>query len=371
VRHEQERVVVENRWKVAAAFAATVMCVGVTVGATASSAGAQAVNRAPVGRVDDMRSGPDGVLVSGWALDPDGPGPVTVAAFEMSGGHIDDATYQTAAESRPDVAAAYPGFGDQHGFDMLLTTGIGDHTVCVSAYDLSGVGAALPTTLGCRTVHVSGGDPFGNLELVAPAEPVGGTSVRIAGWAIDPDTADAIQVAITIDGKGGWVSAYRVRADVAAAYPGYSVGHGFDYILPTTAGAHQVCVSGINVGPGGNALIGCRNVTMPNDSPFGTIDAVLGAGAHAEVAGWAIDPGTAAPIQVAVYVGTAGAWHLADVSRPDVAAAFPTFGATHGFEVPVAVPPTGADVCVWGINTGPGDNVLLGCRPVPGSVPPG
>ncbi len=49
------------------------------------------------------------------------------------------------------------------------------------------------------------------------------------------------------------------------------------------------------------------------------------------VSGWAIDPDTAAPISVHVYVGSVGEAIIADGVREDVGAAFPGYGAQHGF----------------------------------------
>jgi hypothetical protein len=363
--------VVKDMWGRGAAALVALVAVAFGLVGAAAPASAQPVSTAPTGSVDGMRAGPDGVFIGGWALDPDGPGTVTVAAF--SSGSYDAQTSQVANQSRPDVAAAFPGYGDAHGFQMLLAAAPGDNWVCVDAYDT--VGLTMPTQLGCQTVHVPSGDPFGSLDIAAPARPLS-TDIRIAGWAIDPDAFEPIQVAVMIDGTGGWILADRSRPDVALSFPGYGDRHGFDITLPSTAGSHEVCMAGINEGGGSNVLIGCKTVVVPDSKPFGFLDGIeLGdatdAGRAAVVSGWAIDPDTTAPIQVAVYVDAAGAWYRADASRPDVGAVYPTFGSQHGFEVPVVLPwaDPPATVCVWAINAGPGDNVLLGCRDVTPQTP--
>ena len=81
--------------------------------------------------------------------------------------------------------------------------------------------------------------------------------------------------------------------------------------------------------------------------------------------GWAIDPDTAGPVTVHVYVN--GAWggaYVASALRPDVGAYYPGFGSAHGLSVSVPVPTGGTStVCAYTINQGPGTtNPLLGCR---------
>jgi hypothetical protein len=82
------------------------------------------------------------------------------------------------------------------------------------------------------------------------------------------------------------------------------------------------------------------------------------------VAGWAIDPDTSESVPVHVYVGDAGTAITADAIRPDVDAAFPGYGAAHGFGATITAAPGATQVCAYGINTGAGGNSLLGCRAV-------
>ena len=99
---------------------------------------------------------------------------------------------------------------------------------------------------------------------------------------------------------------------------------------------------------------------MPGD-PVGSLDVVAIAGGGIQVGGWALDPNSADPIDVHVYVGAAGTPITADVPRPDVAAAVPGAGPNHGFAATLAGG-SGARVCAYAINVGKGANTALGCR---------
>ncbi|MGH9244852.1 MAG: hypothetical protein ACRD29_11145, partial [Acidimicrobiales bacterium] len=114
------------------------------------------------------------------------------------------------------------------------------------------------------------GNPFGHLDLVRRVP--GG--LRVAGWAIDPDTAAPISVHVYAAGVAHGTSANRSRPDVGARYPAYGPDHGFDLTVPIGLGGVRVCAYGINVGRGThNPLIGCHTVVVSN-LPFGHIDLV-------------------------------------------------------------------------------------------------
>lgn len=110
-----------------------------------------------------------------------------------------------------------------------------------------------------------------------------------------------------------------------------------------------------------------------NPNPFGHYETVSSAGGKVSVRGWAID-GTSqtSPLHVQVVVGgtrsTRGAEGyilLADRRRTDVARSYPMAGANHGFEGSITTGKRGKqNVCVYALNTGPGQDTLLGCRTV-------
>jgi phage tail protein X len=115
--------------------------------------------------------------------------------------------------------------------------------------------------LGCRTVTISG-TPIGTIDVVSDNSD---TTVRVAGWSIDPDTTDSIAVHVYVDGTYATSAVANVsRADVGDAYPSYGAAHGFDLTLAdVAAGSHNVCVYGINDdATNNNPALGCRTLTV-------------------------------------------------------------------------------------------------------------
>ena len=109
--------------------------------------------------------------------------------------------------------------------------------------------------LGCRLAIVPA-DPFGVIDLVK----AGADGIRVAGWAIDPNTGNPIDVHIYVGSIGTPLAADRDRADLAAVYPSSGTKHGFDTVVAGRAG-QTVCVYAINAGPGANQTLGCRVAT--------------------------------------------------------------------------------------------------------------
>jgi hypothetical protein len=192
-----------------------------------------------------------GVAVGGWAFDPD-TGAASVQVRVDGGAPV---TLATTA-SRPDVAAAYPGRGDAHGFTALVPAGAGAHQLCITALNEGATGTS--RSFGCRTVTVLAGAPLGNVDSVTR----GAGTARITGWAIDPDVTGPVQVHVYVN--GGWAGATTadaLRSDVGAVYPGYGDRHGIDVTVGVPAGPADVCVYAIDVVSGRpNPLISCRRV---------------------------------------------------------------------------------------------------------------
>ena len=205
------------------------------------------------GALDVARGQPGAIELHGWAIDPD-----TVVATAVHV-YVDGVLQEVlvAGRERLDVGAAFALYGPAHGFSGSVATAPGRHTVCVYAI---GVGEGGNPLLRCAPVTVPGGDPFGALDVISDYEGM----LRIAGWAIDPDTRQPIEVHVYVDGGlAGGVAADRERRDVGASFTGYGSLHGFDITL--AAPLHRattlpplVCVYGINAGAGVNALIGCH-----------------------------------------------------------------------------------------------------------------
>jgi hypothetical protein len=311
----------------------------------------------PFGSFDVVGPSVSAVEVSGWVVDPDTNEPIDVHVYVD--GQILGAV--TANASRPDVAAVVPGYGDRHGFNARLgRVGGGGHQVCVYAINAPPFGADNPL-LGCRGVQVSP-DPTGSFDSWLTSSP----GIRVSGWATDADSTSQLGVHVYVDGRfAGQGVADRSRPDVGTAFPWVGNDRGYEIEVPANPGRHMVCTYGINAGPGNNALLGCKSIDVPDRAPFGSLDSVSRpSSGTVRVAGWTIDPDRIPPIDVHVYLNGAFAASLpAGGSRPDVGAAFPLFGPSHGYDALLATGTGPVEACVYAINWGPGwGNPLLGCR---------
>jgi hypothetical protein len=227
----------------------------------APSRAAAAAAGSPLGNFESAWGVPGGIELRGWAIDPDTAAPVYVwVTLDGAGRHV------YANRARPDVGAAFPGFGPNHGMSAVIPAGAGTHRVCAT---VSNVGRGAHTPLGCRTVTVRAGSPFGNLELVRLV-PAG---IEVRGWAIDPDTTSPVYLWVTVDGVGRHVHADRPRPDVQRVHPGYGLDHGAAATVAAGPGPHVVCVTVSNVGPGAHTPLGCRSLGF--SSTVTTIDAGL------------------------------------------------------------------------------------------------
>jgi streptogrisin C len=99
----------------------------------------------------------NGIRVAGWAMDEDAAPLSTPLQIDIS---LDTrgTPRLVANQSRPDVAAVYPAYGPNHGFETMLSAAPGAHDVCVFARNHRPLGATNPvesTRLGCRTVQVA------------------------------------------------------------------------------------------------------------------------------------------------------------------------------------------------------------------------
>ncbi|MEO5842675.1 MAG: twin-arginine translocation signal domain-containing protein [Acidimicrobiales bacterium] len=313
-------------------------------------AGSTVAVGAPFGSFDLITRVPGGARVAGWIIDPNA---------ERGSAHIyvDGRLVQLATGdlNRPDVGAAYPGFGPAHGFDAVVPLTDGNHSICIYAFNESQ--PANSPLLACKTVAVSG-VPIGSLDVVQLVP--GGA--RVAGWVLDPDTANPIDIHVYVDGALALATrADDTRNDVANLYNGYGSAHGFDVTVALGPGRREICVYAINQAPGPNPLIGCGAVNV-GSIPIGSLDSVQRQGNNVRVMGWALDPDASQSLDVHVYAdGVPLTSILADRPRADIGAIYPFYGAAHGFDAVIAAP--GArQICVYAINVGAGTNQILGCR---------
>ncbi|WP_273654163.1 peptidoglycan recognition protein family protein [Cellulomonas fimi] len=304
----------------------------------------------PFGSWDSTVTTQSSITVTGWFIDPGTSSPITVR-LRVDGRE----TVATADVDRPDVGAAFPGYGSRHGYRVTAPAGAGRHAVCVIG---ANVGEGSDRMLGCRHVTITNPPPVGQIDSVA----LGVGTATVTGWARDPDTTDPVDVHVYVDTGATATRANLPRPDLARYFP--STNHGFQVTVRVPAGTHTLCVYPINVPAGDNPALSCRTVVMAANPPVGALDSVAlspGTG-QATLSGWARDPDTTSPIDVHVYVDSGGTATRADKPRPDLARYFPT--SDHGFDVTVRVPAGQHRVCAYAINVPAGDNPSLGCRVV-------
>ena len=203
----------------------------------------------PVGTLDQAAVNGRVVSVSGWAVDPDDvDGAATVHVYVDGVG---------TAILHGDQWAADP--SAYHGYSVNLAMAPGDHSVCT--YGINVGRGSNNTLLGCRTVTVgadAGNMPSGFVEAVTS-----GRSVVVSGWALDPNAAGSpIDVHVYADGQGVAIRGHGAERPAAAAFDGAGSDHAFGVTVALPSGRHKVCGYGINVGAGGNALLGCRSVYL-------------------------------------------------------------------------------------------------------------
>ncbi|MFC5940395.1 fibronectin type III domain-containing protein [Micromonospora harpali] len=143
-----------------------------------------AVRFDPFGSFDELAPGPSGLRVRGWVIDPDTASPLTVSVRVNGRLH----TALVASTTRTDVAASYPAYGGDHGFDLLVPAARGDHTVCVTALN---AGVGVDTALPCRTVTQGGAPVIDHFLVRAPDYPTPRMEVDVR-----VGTRDATQVSV-------------------------------------------------------------------------------------------------------------------------------------------------------------------------------
>ena len=108
------------------------------------------LSASPTGNHESSRAVSGGIEVKGWAFDPDTTDPIYVwVTLDGVGRHL------YANVNRPDVAAAYPGYGPNHGFFGFLEASPGTHSVCVTAHNV-GPGTHTPLGSPCQLATLPG-----------------------------------------------------------------------------------------------------------------------------------------------------------------------------------------------------------------------
>jgi hypothetical protein len=174
-----------------------------------------------------------------------------------------------------------------------------------------------------------------------------GRAITKAEWVAEDYPAP--QVLTSAPGE----SFHRAADDPTIWYTGLTINRPITTAEWEAAGKPEVTVT-----PGAGAPV-------LGDNPIGSLDQVTPQPGAVTVGGWTIDPNTASAILADVYVDGAYAKTLkADRSRPDVGGVYPNYGGAHGFSVVMNMSVGTHTVCVYGINTGPGSHLKLGCSTV-------
>jgi hypothetical protein len=135
----------------------TVCAYGITTGGGAGNSvlGCRTIQvRNAFGSLDLVGVQGDRIVAAGWALNPNTPAEsVQVHVYDTSrSGTRGYAGFQ-AGNSRPDVGAAYPGYGPNHGYwASIPSVESGPHTVCT--YAITTGGGVSNGVMGCRSVTV-------------------------------------------------------------------------------------------------------------------------------------------------------------------------------------------------------------------------
>ncbi len=206
--------------------------------------------------------------------------------------------------------------------------------------------------------------PFGALDKADYAD----GALRVAGWALDPNSGEPIDVHFYVDGQLiGGTRAAIARPDVGVRHR-LGDRHGFDRVFRAPRSG-TVCAWGLNVGPGHNRPVACRSygtssTPTNNHRVLGRLDSVRVNGNRLHIGGWAFDGDVSGPISVHVYVGDRVTGVSARSLRRDVARVHGV-SPHHGFNASMRAPDGVHRVCAYGIDaSGRGPNIGLGCRTV-------
>jgi hypothetical protein len=186
----------------------------------------------PVGSFDVFGQELGGIAIRGWAFDPDTTDPIQLVI--STNGFIDQVP---ADESRGDLAAVLPGVGANHGFDLVAEGFDVDssNAVCVIALN---VGTGTNTTLGCKTIVISGPGEFATgsgpaYAMLEGADVVPG-GIHVRGFVVNTTGSLIGQQIYSADGgEGAGLPLTVVRDDVADVFGAPTgVAYGFDAVIP-------------------------------------------------------------------------------------------------------------------------------------------
>lgn len=238
-------------------------------------------------------------------------------------------------------------------------------TVATALVFGAGVGLATGAAANPPGPH----SPIGHLGKVTA---VADNSVRMKGWAADPDALTRnVRVAAVIDGADGPSVRTSVAHPRVTARYDTSPTPGFDLTAQVpTSGVHTVCAVARSIGRGLDRVLGCvttplgtrlSSAQLAAHDPSGVILGHGGTATTMSMRGWVREPDDVSRrTTVVMYVDGRPARTMA--TSKATAEQVQDGSGPHGafrFEVPVS---SGSHIgCVWAVNVGFGDNALLGC----------
>ncbi len=173
----------------------------------------------PVGSVDSVTVANNGIVtIVGWTFDPDRPRDAVSVRVTYDGATLALPLFG-ATTSRPDVAAQHPDAGARHGYTASFLLPYGSHEVCVTHLNYFGTEGSDQSS--CRNLFVANHVPVASLEVFGTNGP---GRMRIAGWAVDPDSSQPLRIHI-YDGANriGEVIANAPRPELTSMFPGLGI----------------------------------------------------------------------------------------------------------------------------------------------------
>jgi hypothetical protein len=214
----------------------------------------------PVGSFDMFNQQLGSIIVRGWAFDPNTTEPINLAV--SVNGYVVNVP---ADQPRGDLAAALPGVGTNHGFDVDLDAGgVSDTTaICVVALN---VGTGTNTTLACKTIVTidvgyddsAGADVYGMIETADTVGP----NLHLRGFAFGIGVTPQFTVGI-VDRIDITSAIVYGRDDIEAAEPAAPAAVGFDLTIPLPLEARilgSVCLSYAVPPTTPQTMLSCRQV---------------------------------------------------------------------------------------------------------------
>ncbi len=230
---------------------------------------------APVGDLNAASVSDGKIKVRGWGVDADRLG----SSLEVHV-YVGNQSYATTASTlRADVAAVYPSYGQNRGFEWEMdaerwagTT----QTVCAYGINVTPEGyrhGANPQFGQCKTVKFpesTNKPPQGSIDQIS----VTNGTLSVTGWSFDPNFTGSNDVKITLGSNSWTVKANVARPDVQRAFGLANDKHGYSWSMPVASSwpnPGSVCVAAVNVNSSGAVEgaatnLGCRTVAWIQDA---------------------------------------------------------------------------------------------------------